>query len=156
MLQSLSTYLLASHGAHPILLSVRRHLADLYFELDQDIAAEHQLRLLAEAQSDVLGARHPDTLRTLSQAAAVALRQGRVDLAARELDVLVDPLASHLGSDDEDTLSARLNLAYAHLLLGELAAADRQLTFVVMVYENGFRAPDRLLASARDMRPQLG
>ncbi|MGY3680875.1 FxSxx-COOH system tetratricopeptide repeat protein [Streptomyces sp. TE33382] len=155
-LRSLLTAVLASHGTgHPSLLVVRRHLADVYCELHQDTAAEHQLRLLAEAQSDVLGPGHPDTLRTLGQAAAVALRQGRVGLASRELGAVVEPLASHLGSDDEDTLSVRLNLAYAHLLLGELAAAEQQLTQVVVVYENGCRAPDELLASAQDLQRQL-
>ena len=155
-LQSLLASVLASHGTgHPGLLVVRRHLADMYFELEQDTAAEHQLRLLAGAQSDVLGAGHPDTLRTLSQAAAVALRQGRARLASRELAAVVEPLTSHLGSDHEDTLSARLNLAYAHLLLGEPAAAERQLAKVMVVYENGCRSSDELLASAQDLQRQL-
>ncbi|MCY0942015.1 FxSxx-COOH system tetratricopeptide repeat protein [Streptomyces antarcticus] len=156
-LQSLAAAVLASHGTgHPSLLVVRRRLADVHFELEQDTAAEHQLRLLAAAQSDILGAGHPDTLTTLSQAAAVALRQGRADLASRELAAVVTPLASHLGSDDEDILSARLNLAYAHLLLGEPAAAEQQLIEVMVVYENGCRPPDELLASAIDLQRQLG
>lgn len=121
-----------------------------------DTAAEHQLRLLAEAQGDVLGAGHPDTLRTLSQAAAVAIRQGRTGIAARELSAVVETLASHLGSEDKDTLSARLNLAYAYLLLGEPRAAERQLTEVVAVYENGRRPSDELLASAQLLKCQLG
>lgn len=156
-LLSLSAVLFASHGTgHPSLLVVRRHLADMYFELEQDTAAEHQLRLLAEAQGDVLGTGHPDTLRTLSQAAAVAIRQGRASIAARELSAVVETLASHLGSDDKDTLSARLNLAYAYLLLGEPRAAERQLTEVVVVYENGRRPSDELLASAQHLQRQLG
>ncbi|WP_143082221.1 hypothetical protein [Nonomuraea wenchangensis] len=68
----------------------------------------------------------------------------------------VDPLASRLGIDNENTLSAWLNLAYAYLLLGDSAEASRQLTDVLMTYENGCRAPDELLASAQDLQRQLG
>ncbi|MFD3468102.1 tetratricopeptide repeat protein [Streptomyces sp. NPDC058682] len=155
-LQSLAAAILASHGPeHSDLLVVRQHLADILFELEQDAAAEQQLRLLAEAQNNALGAEHPSTLRTLSQAAATALRQGRAEHASRELTAVVDPLASHLGDDDGDVLSARLNLAYAHLLLDEHVAAGKQLDKIVMVYANGCRAPDELLASAEDLQCRL-
>jgi hypothetical protein len=60
-----------------------------------------------------------------------------------------------LGADGEHTLTARINLAHAHQLLGEVAAAMSELHHVLLVCERTECADHSLLSTAWAMMRQL-
>jgi tetratricopeptide (TPR) repeat protein len=85
--------------------------------------AEPIARSLAKTKLELLGPRHPSTLRAGNNLAEVLLALGQSGEARAILQDAIGPLTEILGASHEDTLSARNNLAAALLELGEAAEA---------------------------------
>ncbi|MDI9403854.1 MAG: serine/threonine-protein kinase [Limnohabitans sp.] len=112
--------------------------------------AEILARDVARARTELLGSRHPDTLRARNNLAEVLLSRGAFLEARASLEETTNLLKQVLGDRHPDTLAARNNLAGALRELDEIDAAIALYRDVREQFNNtrGVEDPRTILASA--------
>lgn len=83
-------------------------------------------RALHDAQTQRLGAEHPDTLTTLHNLAAALKAHGDLAGARRLEEQVLEARARILGEEHPDTLNTLQNLAGTHFAQGDFAGAQRR------------------------------
>jgi len=106
---------------------VKCAIADVLIEQDQHSAAEEVLRDVVSVQSRMLGAEHPDTLRSRSWLAIVLNAQGKYAEAETELCDVIQVEERILGAENANTLNSRDT--FANVLYGEGRHAEAEAEY---------------------------
>ena len=89
-------------------------------QLGQYAEAESSLEKALEAQREILGKNHPNTLHTMANLANGYLIQGKIDQAERLLIEAVDGCQTATDPDQETTATALGLLAAVYTIRGKL------------------------------------
>lgn len=147
--------IIATRGAHADAAADRHQLADVLTAAGRYGEAESELREAALAKAGLLGDDHPEPLVLQGKAAACLLLQGHVTAARTELDALLPRIEAKLGTTSELVLMSRLNLAQAHQLSGNPAAARLELHHVLRLCESNADELKEIVSTASAMLRML-
>ena len=106
---------------------VKCAIADVLIDQGKHGPAEQVLRDVVRAQSRVLGAEHPDTLRSRSQLATALNAQGKYAEAETELCAVIQAEERILGAENATTLDSRDT--FAGVLYGEGRRAEAEAEY---------------------------
>lgn len=119
-----------------------------YF-LKSDLAnSEREFRAAQRIREQVLGAEHPETLASRSNATGVLDVRGNHAEAEQEYREILSIMARVLGTDHPDTLRSRYNLALSLRRQGQRAEAEKELRAFIPILERerGASHPETLKA----------
>jgi hypothetical protein len=114
---------------------VKCAIADVLIDQGKPGAAEEVLRDVVDVQSRVLGAEHPDTLRSRSWLATVLNAQGKYAEAEAELRSVIQVEEKILGAENANTLNSRDTFAEVLYCEGRHAEAEAEYRDVVKLRE---------------------
>ena len=106
---------------------VKCAIADVLIDQGKHGAAEEMLRDVIGVQTHVLGAEHPDTLRSRSWLAIVLNAQGKYAEAETELCDVIQVEEKILGAENANTLNSRDT--FADILYGEGRHAEAEAEY---------------------------
>jgi tetratricopeptide (TPR) repeat protein len=110
------------------------------------IEAENILRKVVEVRTRILGADHPDTLRSRQNLAVALWRRGRYAEAEADFHEIIEREQKVFGPEHPDTLLSRNNLGLILLGQGKYTEAENQYRDLIKAYEKvlGPEHPDTL------------
>ena len=133
--------------------SIRQTLGETYRELGLYPEAERELTRAVEMRTRVLGAEHPDSLRSLSVLGTLYRFQGKIADAESVLTRLLDVHRRVYGDSHKETLDLTNELALLYIEQGKFAQAE---PFAKAALEGGLRIEGSDSAAAASLINNLG